>query len=542
LPTPADRGGHRAARGRSATAAGALGRPRALIPKPPFACDLSPGDEIAEYERLKPRLESLWRTVFPRDDQAYTSVVVPSLTLDPSELTKLRGAAFYEERLLFLLIRLRNPHARLVYVTSQPVHPMVLEYYLQLLAGIPGSQARARLTLLCAYDASPRPLTQKVLERPRLIQRIREAIPDRDRAYLTVFNSTPLERRLAVLLGIPSNGVDPGLAHLGTKSAGRKVFREAGVELPAGVEDLHSREDVEEALLDLRGSRPGLPRAVLKLNDSFSGEGNAIFRYPSEGSRAAVRSALRELEFSVSVETGESYFEKYARMGGVVEEYLEAPERTSPSVQLRVNPLGQTTVSSTHEQVLGGLTGQVYLGCRFPAEDAYRARLQEAGLRIGRVLAGKGVVSRLSVDFLARRDHPGAEWSLQALEINLRMGGTTHPMLALRFLTGGALDPETGLFRGPSGLAKYYRATDSLQSEAYRSLVPEDLVEILTVNRLGFSHGTQTGVLFHMMGAVSEFGKVGVVAIGDSRIEAESIFAKTVETLDDETRYGQRGS
>src|SRR6266496_3921972 len=513
-----------------------------MIPKPPFARDLTLEQEITEFEKLKPRLAEVWDSLTMREEEPHTSVVVPSLTLDQSELRKLPGANFYEERLLFLLIRLRNPLARMVYVTSQPVHPMVLEYYLQLLAGIPGSHARARLTLLCAYDASPRPLTQKVLERPRLIQRIREAIPDRDRAYLTVFNSTPLERRLAVLLGIPSNGVDPGRAYLGTKSAGRKVFREAGVELPAGVEDLHSREEVEEALLDLRGSRPGLQRAVLKLNESFSGEGNAIFRYPSDGSRATVRSALRELEFSVSMETGESYFEKYARLGGVVEECLEGPERTSPSVQLRVTPLGQTTVSSTHEQVLGGLTGQVYLGCRFPAEDAYRPRLQEAGLRIGRVLAEKGVVSRLSVDFLARRDGPGPEWSLQALEINLRMGGTTYPMLALRFLTGGALDPDTGLFRSPSGLAKYYRATDSLQSDAYRSLVPEDLVEILTVNRLGFSHGTQTGVLFHMMGAVSEFGKVGMVAIGNSRTEAEAIFTKAVETLDDETRYGQRGS
>jgi hypothetical protein len=29
------------------------------------------------------------------------------------------------------------------------------------------------------------------------------------RSYLTVFNSTPLERKLAVLLGIPLNGLDP---------------------------------------------------------------------------------------------------------------------------------------------------------------------------------------------------------------------------------------------------------------------------------------------------------------------------------------------
>ena len=113
-----------------------------------------------------------------REEEPHTSVVVPSLTLDQSELQKLPGASFYEERLLFLLIRLRNPRARMVYVTSQPVHPMILEYYFQFLAGIPASHARARLTLLCAHDASPRSLTEKILERPRLIERIREGIQD----------------------------------------------------------------------------------------------------------------------------------------------------------------------------------------------------------------------------------------------------------------------------------------------------------------------------------------------------------------------------
>ena len=64
-------------------------------------------------------------------------------------------------------------------MTSQPVHPLTLDYYLHLLAGVPASHARARLTMLCAFDASPRPLTQKILERPRLLQRIRYAIQDR---------------------------------------------------------------------------------------------------------------------------------------------------------------------------------------------------------------------------------------------------------------------------------------------------------------------------------------------------------------------------
>ena len=152
---------------------------------------------------------------------------------------------------MFLLIRLRNPQARMVYVTSQPIEPAILDYYLQFLSGVPASHSRSRLTLLCAHDASPRPLTQKILERPRLIQRIRYGVRDASRAYMTVFTSTELERKLAVLLGIPLNGVDPDLRCLGNKSGSRRVFREAGVAHPEGTEDLYSEDDVARALADL---------------------------------------------------------------------------------------------------------------------------------------------------------------------------------------------------------------------------------------------------------------------------------------------------
>jgi PGM1 C-terminal domain len=508
-----------------------------MIPQPPFAGDLTLEQELEAFRALKPRLTEVWEALTAADDSHCTSVVVPSLTLDQGELSKLAGVAYYEERLLFLLIRLRNPRAHVVYVTSQPVHPMILDYYLNLLAGVPAAHARARLTMLCCHDGSPRPLTEKIIERPRLMQRIREAIPDPKRAYLTVFNSTRLERKLSVLLGIPLNGLDPDLQYYGTKSGSRRVFRQAGVACPEGFEDLHTEEDVIKGLTELQRKRPGVRRAIVKLNESFSGEGNAVFTYPSDAGGMA--GALANVGLPTADVDRSVFFDEYRRMGGVVEEYVESAEKHSPSVQLRTSPTGMVQAISTHDQILGGPLGHTYLGCRFPARHDYRQEMTALADRIGVVLAEKGVVSRFGVDFLACREHPAVPWTLQALEINLRLLGTTHPFLALSFLTGGNLDPTTGEFRSIGGRPKFYRATDNLRSERYRSLVPEDLIDIVTDHRLHYNHRTESGVLFHLIGAVSEFGKLGVTAIANTPAEADALYERTLEVLDEETAYGR---
>jgi hypothetical protein len=280
---------------------------------------------------------------------------------------------------------------------------------------------------------------------------------------------------------------------------------------------------------------------VVKLERSFSGEGNALYRFPEEDGRGALGDALRGLQFSVASETRDAYLEKLEKMGGIVEEFLDGEETRSPSCQIRIDPHGKVILISTHDQLLGGPTNQVYLGCRFPAEDGYRGQIQDAGRRIGEALASRGVVSRLGIDFLVRRSAGSAQWEVFALEINLRIGGTTHPFLALEFLTGGELDRGTGLFHSPSGLVKHYRSTDNLKSEAYRGLTPEDLLDITTINHLHYSAGTETGVLFHMIGAMSQYGKVGLTVIGNRPGQVDELYDHTIAVLDRETEYGRRG-
>ncbi len=500
--------------------------------------DLMDRNEGAEFERLKDQLRRFWRELQLNPSMRHTSVIVPSLSVNQQELAKVHGAAFYEERLLFTLIRLKSPGARVIYCSSQPIHPDIIDYYLQLLMGVPASHAKRRLLLISMQDASPRPLSQKLLERPRVLERLREWIEDTKTAYITCYNSTELERRLAIALGVPLNAADPALLPLGTKSGSRKVFREAGVALPDGFEDLRSVDDVVEGLVTLKGRHPRLTRAVVKLNDGFSGEGNALFQYPDpfpDGARgkSAIQRALEHLEWSHPGETSEIFFKKFVDMGGIVEEMIVGADLKSPSAQLRTSPDGDLRLISTHDQLLGSPTGQVYLGCRFPADSAYRMVIQRDAAKIGAIIAQRGVVGRFGIDFLVFRDARG-HWQSRAVEINLRMGGTTPPFQALEFLTPGEYDERNGTWVS-RGKEKFYSATDNLKAPAYRGLLPEDLIDVLTRYGIRFDHGSETGVLFYMIGAVSQFGKLGVVSIGDSREQADELYRHAVAILDRET-------
>lgn len=473
-----------------------------------------------------------------------TVIVVPSLTLDQDVMARVSGAHHYEERMLCLLLLLGLPRTNVVFVSSTPITDDIVDYYIHLLPGIPTQHARRRLQLLSCHDASRTPLTAKVLARPRLVCRIIEAIPDPASAHMTCFNVTALERELAVRLGVPLYGCDPDLLAWGSKSGSRRIFREAGIDLPEGSEDLRDTSDVVEALTVLKRRRPGLRRAVVKLEEGFSGEGNAVMKLDGAPEGTAdlarwLRDNMPRLAFEARGMTWDLYEQKLSAMGGIVEEFIEGEFKRSPSAQLRVDPGGHLDIVSTHDQVLGGEHDQIFLGCRFPADAAYRLAIQEQGLAAGRALAEKGALGRFSVDFLSVRE--AGEWRHKAIEVNLRKGGTTHPFLMLQFLTDGHYDAASGRFLTPASQPRCYYATDNLESEAYRGLTPRDLIDIAATNGLHFNAATQEGVSFHLIGALSEFGKLGMVAIGTTQERADALYDRVVETLDREASTPSAG-
>src|SRR5436309_13710889 len=225
-----------------------------------------------QFDRLQKKLVPLWKSIEHFNQDPQTIVVVPSMSIDAIGSGAVIQA--YEERFLFLLLLLRQPRARLIYVTSQTILPSIIDYYLDLLPGVIPSHARPRLFLLSPLDGSVRPLSDKLLARPRLIERIRSLIIDPDRAHLVPFNTTNREKELALQLGIPMYGADPKFFPMGTKSCCRKIFTEENVPHPAGRENIGSKEDLVDAILQMRAAKPALSQVMVKLNEGVSGEGN----------------------------------------------------------------------------------------------------------------------------------------------------------------------------------------------------------------------------------------------------------------------------
>lgn len=501
-----------------------------------------PGD-IEAFRALRARLNDLYKRVFPDPLLPRTVLIVPSLTVDAEVLAKISGVPHYEERMLCLLLLLRMPQTRVIYVSSAPIAEATIDYYLHLLEGVPHRHARERLTILNCQDSSDRPLTEKILDRPRLMDRIRQALGDRSLAHMACYTVTPVERRLAVELDLPVYGCDPDLSPVGSKSGGRKMFREAGVPVPDGFEDLRDEDDIAEALAELKRRNPQLRRAVVKLNEGFSGEGNATFRFDGspdgEGLDGWVRERVPQMEFEAHEMQWDAFHAKFQEMGGIVEAFVDGEDKRSPSAQFRIDPAGYVEAVSTHDQVLGGQTGQEFLGALFPADEAYRLEIQAEGMKAAQLLGEKGVLGRFAVDFISVREATG--WKHFAIEVNLRKGGTTHPFLMLQYLTDGAYDSATGLFNTPAGEPRYYYATDNLESDCYRGLLAEDLIDIAVRNGIHFHGATQTGVVFHLIGALSQHGKLGAVCVGRSLADAEELYRATVAILDRECGAGRDG-
>jgi hypothetical protein len=484
---------------------------------------LASSPEFLALQELLPAAQAVNR---PGSAVPHVSVIVPSFNLTPTVLAHYGPLLpALEHRYLLPVVMLgRIPGCEFVLITSTHPGEEVLDYYADLASPRDPDDVKRRIHIAEVPDRSPRGVAEKLLERPGLLKELKDRIGGRP-AILEPWNVSENEVRLAIELGVPLNGTSPDLWHLGFKSAGRRLFREAGVPVPAGVEGVHDSRQVAIGVDAIRSLRPELEKVVVKQDDSVAGDGNFIVVTRRDGLDVPVDElAVHCLDgapdwFAADLESG----------GGVVEEMVLGARVSSPSCQIDIAPDGSVTVISTHEQVLGGENGQVYTGCSFPAYAAYAGELAEHSLAVGKELAEAGALGRAGVDFVtSRRDHG---WLVAALEINLRRGGTTHPYAVLRHLVPGQYDAAEGVYRADDGAVRCYRSSDGLKEAAWTGMSASDAIGAIGAAGLSFDRATRTGVVLHMLDGLLVDGRIGVTAIAQDDTEAKRLYDATAAAL-----------
>jgi hypothetical protein len=479
----------------------------------PTAHPAAPAARFAALQRRMKTVDDATRRGLP----GRSLIVVPSR--DPERDEPQAKSHAYEERLLCVLQMLRDEALSIVYVTSSAVSSATVDYYLSLLPARLRWSARHRLTMLSADDGSRRSLSAKVLAQPGLLDEIRAAVPDPALAQLMPYDTTDCERDLALALDIPMYGADPRHRHLGTKTGCRELFARAGVPHPLGVERIAGTGDAIAAIAQLRARRPRIAQVVMKLNEGVSGRGNAIVDLsglPAPGTAeelVGIGERLSAMAVEAADLTVDEYLRRLGEIGGIVEERITGTDVRSPSVQLNLTPGGEVEIVSTHDQLLGGPSGQSYLGCCFPAEREYARTITAIAQRVGTELGRAGVIGRCAIDFVVARDRRG-KWRPYAIELNLRKGGTTHPFLAATLLADG----DCG----------HYVATDYLEVDG---LSGESAVAMLAAHGLSFDPRRRAGVVLHMLGAGPTLGRIGATAMAPTAAEARGLYDRTAELL-----------
>ena len=289
----------------------------------------------------------------------------------------------------------------------------------------------------------------------------------------------------------------------------KALFSEV-VELVLGSEwlvETHSADSVSrlgQILSDLSGRHS---RVALKRLRCASAMGNSVFE----------SAELRQLS-PPGVEAEVQAFLQRTEWQGNETVLAVAWEDTdhSPSTQLWIPPpeQGAPRLDGIYEQILQGRR-RVFVGSR-PSMLPERVNrgLAAASLAVASGLQAMGYVGRCSFDFLVVGD-PEADFELHFTECNGRWGGTSTPMSLLDRLLTGPRPP--------------YRARDFVHPD----LVGASFAELLDrVGERAWESRTGRGqFLFYNTGPLHGFGKLDVIALGSTQVEADAALEEELPRL-----------
>mmetsp|Transcript_157923 Transcript_157923/g.291087 ORF Transcript_157923/g.291087 Transcript_157923/m.291087 type:complete len:1101 (-) Transcript_157923:39-3341(-) len=352
--------------------------------------------------------------------------------------------------------RLLDKKVDVIFVAPKLLHEDILDYYSKIMQyrGVRNPAGRFQVV---APELAGAPenlsLTQALLCSPKALRRLKKLVSGRN-AYIVPDIVTHAELKLSSVLDLPLLGAGPrNLALLASKSNAKRLATLA--ELPVGpwAVDIYDEDEFYASLADLVVRHPEVRHWVFKIDDERGSRGHAyldlaqlrsitellrtsqrnaraaaaanaagaasapsgLLQSPSQASASVlvaaeplpsdieqVQQALRKhLPRKAAICNRRAYpdfnawMAEASRVGMVVQAVPEGL-LSQTSVHLQIDPDGNVSVMGTSEAVCS--QPFVRAASWYPHTRGSWDALREVGLRMGKVLAGKGLVGFASVD------------------------------------------------------------------------------------------------------------------------------------------------
>lgn len=344
-------------------------------------------------------------------------------------------------------------------------------------------------------------------------------------------NSDDIEQ-LARFLNINLIGTSKVCGHYGTKEGNKALFEMAKV--PYAFGSTTAKKTIAEVLDDCCyvAQQTKCKRIIIKHNSSSAGKGNLDVDisdcYDAMGSpyttqikqkaQHAIENHMHELKDKNLISGQENfYMRKIRELGAIVEARLEGKDIVSPGSLAVISEDGTVNVEYIYDQILLGDKGHFFGGSIGPTDisEALQQQIISLTKQVGQTLAEQGGKGYFGLDFVIIDNS-----KVMVIEANLRKTGTKYPfLLANQLLSPSQLSTKT-LFHDDN-IKLPLTALDISGDNSQLNRFISEFFSWIKSQSVSFNHQSNTGAVISF--DTHTAGKLGVLAIGDSKQHAQKI-------------------
>ncbi|QDZ24727.1 IQ domain-containing protein [Chloropicon primus] len=526
-------------------------------------------------------------------------VHIPSLSLSQEQRITSEHFLTRQFSQLTRLCDLRNPQVSLILISPLQIPQDLLGYFLSIMRVRGVKDPKLRLKVIVPENLHRLPghfsLAQALLASPTAYKRLEIAVQGQ-RAYMLPHRVGRDEQELSVSLKMPILGPTfECCEHYSTKIGARSLFQEADMNVAPGASIQPSyntqgggskQREIAAKLVNLIKENPFVRKWIFKVSDEYDSRGHASLDLKKVGplddvakrvenvispqDPNSVEKIISLLEDELLNEyvvihntevypTWETYANQFRKVGGVIEAFPEWVVG-SPSANVFIDPLGNVSIQSTHEQIFA--QDFTFVGASFPQSSVPHLPLAQATIAIAKKCYEKGIVGYFGIDFVALRQEGFLK--IWAVDLNLHMTKTQLSFQFFDLLSGGSFNAESGMYLMPYGISysadqsksephmsetstamsnygsrRCYVMTDFVSSSRFEGLQLKTFFKDCRNLGLTYDIGECTGTAFNVIDTISA-GVLSIFSAGFTMVDAMKEASRTLSVL--ARRFGQNVS